>query len=74
MCPRVQILEPNQTCDGVAQKNMGLCRMDIMYSVLGYLGYDATESYGITWKVVLSAWGTFPVHSLCCLCFMYPDP
>lgn len=25
--------------------------MDMVRSELGYLGYDATESYGITWKV-----------------------
>lgn len=30
---------------------MGECRMDIVDSEIGYLGYDATESYGVTWKV-----------------------
>ncbi|CAM9340651.1 unnamed protein product, partial [Sphacelaria rigidula] len=41
----------SDTCDGVAQNDMGECRMDIVKSEIGYLGYDGTESYGITWKV-----------------------
>lgn len=43
---------PDETCDGVAQNDMGICRMDIVDSELGYLGYDSTESYGVTWKVI----------------------
>lgn len=46
-----QILEDNHTCDGEAQKDRGECRMDILDTEMGYLGYDGTESYGITWKV-----------------------
>lgn len=47
----LQVLEEDQTCEGAAQKDMGECRMDMVESEMGYLGYDATESYGITWKV-----------------------
>lgn len=43
--------DPGETCTGVAQNDMGECRMDIVKSNISYLGYDATESYGITWKV-----------------------
>eukprot|EP00903_Cladosiphon_okamuranus_P009971 g9457.t1 len=46
-----EVLFPGETCDGTAQKDMGVCRMDIMDSTLAYLGFDDTESYGITWKV-----------------------
>eukprot|EP00903_Cladosiphon_okamuranus_P017354 g15988.t1 len=34
-----------------AKNDMGECRMDIINSEMGYLGYDASESYGLTWKV-----------------------
>ena len=30
---------------------MGECRMDLVDSELAHMGYEATESYGITWKV-----------------------
>lgn len=30
---------------------MGECRMDMVDSELAYMGYEATESYGISWKV-----------------------
>lgn len=40
-----------ETCTGKAQNNMGECRMDMVDSEMGYLGYDETESYGLTWKV-----------------------
>lgn len=42
-----------ETCDGTAQNDMGECRMDIVDSELGYLGYDSTEAYGVTWKVTV---------------------
>lgn len=38
-------------CEGQAKNNMGECRMDIIDSEMGYLGYFASESYGLTWKV-----------------------
>lgn len=47
----VKVTNPGETCTGVAQKDMGECRMDIVDSELGYLGYDSTEAYGVTWKV-----------------------
>lgn len=46
-----KVPEEGQTCEGVAQKDRGMCRMDILESQMDHLGYDATESYGITWKV-----------------------
>lgn len=45
------MLEEGQTCEGHAKHDMGECRMDMVESELGYLGYWNTESYGITWKV-----------------------
>ena len=38
-------------CDGMSQNDYGECRMDIMNSEMGYLGYKDSESYGLTWKV-----------------------
>ncbi|CAN0122050.1 unnamed protein product, partial [Ectocarpus sp. 8 AP-2014] len=46
-----EILEDGQTCDGVAKKERGECRMDVIESIISYLGYEATESYGLSWKV-----------------------
>eukprot|EP00752_Nemacystus_decipiens_P013622 g12080.t1 len=34
-----------------AKNEMGECRMDIINSEMGYMGYAASESYGLTWKV-----------------------
>lgn len=41
----------NYTCEGNPKNNMGEARMDIVDSEVGYLGYNASESYGLTWKV-----------------------
>ncbi|CAM9805394.1 unnamed protein product, partial [Discosporangium mesarthrocarpum] len=41
----------NMTCTSRAKKDKGECRMDILRSELGYLGYQESESYGLTWKV-----------------------
>ncbi|CAN0388631.1 unnamed protein product, partial [Ascophyllum nodosum] len=38
-------------CDGMSQSDFGECRMDIINSEMGYLGCNASESYGLTWKV-----------------------
>ncbi|CAN0056993.1 unnamed protein product [Pylaiella littoralis] len=38
-------------CDGQAKNDMGECRMDLLDSEIGYLGWFDSESYGITWKV-----------------------
>eukprot|EP00903_Cladosiphon_okamuranus_P006681 g6521.t1 len=40
-----------ETCDGMAKNEMGECRMDIINSEIGYLGWFDSESYGLTWKV-----------------------
>eukprot|EP00903_Cladosiphon_okamuranus_P009933 g9429.t1 len=47
-----EVLNENDTCGrGSAREDMGECRMDLIDSELGHMGYEATESYGITWKV-----------------------
>ena len=40
-----------ETCDGRAKDERGECRMDLIDSEIGYLGWFDSESYGITWKV-----------------------
>lgn len=40
-----------EACEGQAKNEMGECRMDLIDSEVAYLGYFASESYGITWKV-----------------------
>eukprot|EP00752_Nemacystus_decipiens_P008459 g7561.t1 len=39
------------SCDGRSNKERGECRMDIIDSTMGNLGYFDAESYGLTWKV-----------------------
>ncbi|CAN0139104.1 unnamed protein product [Pylaiella littoralis] len=47
-----EVLGPDsETCDGIAKNDMGECRMDIISSVMGNLGWFDSESYGLTWKV-----------------------
>lgn len=46
------ITDPTETCLGKAQKEMGESRMDIVDSEMAYLGFQGSESYGLTWKVV----------------------
>eukprot|EP00752_Nemacystus_decipiens_P017643 g15814.t1 len=41
----------NVTCDGQAKNDRGECRMDIINSEMGYMGWHDSESYGLTWKV-----------------------
>ncbi|CAM9395437.1 unnamed protein product [Ectocarpus sp. 4 AP-2014] len=46
--------DDNYSCSGGSNKDMGTCRMasfDIIDSTMGNMGYDASESYGLTWKV-----------------------
>ncbi|CAM9504384.1 unnamed protein product, partial [Ascophyllum nodosum] len=38
-------------CDGAAKNDMGECRMDIIDSVMGNMGFFDSESYGLSWKV-----------------------
>eukprot|EP00904_Undaria_pinnatifida_P005831 jgi/Undpi1/2378/HiC_scaffold_13.g05759.m1 len=45
------ITDESEDCDGRASTEMGEARMDIEDSEMAYLGYHATESYGLTWKV-----------------------
>ena len=45
------ITDETQACDGRAKSNMGEARMDIEDSEMGYLGFQDSESYGLTWKV-----------------------
>ena len=45
------ITDESETCEGNAKNTMGEARMDIIDSEIGYLGYYASESYGLTWKV-----------------------
>ena len=57
-----QIVDEDQTCDGLAKNDMGECRMDMEDSELGYMGYYATEAYGLSWKV----------RRVCCVCVWFP--
>lgn len=50
-CVSEVIVDPDETCEGLAKNNMGECRMDIVGSEMAYLGYKESESYGLTWKV-----------------------
>ena len=40
-----------ETCLGNAKNDMGECRMDIFNSEIAYLGYHASESWGLSYKV-----------------------
>ena len=42
---------PKTNCTGQAQSERGECRMDLINSEFGYMGFFDSESYGITWKV-----------------------
>lgn len=43
--------ESDVTCEGEPKNDMGECRMDIINSEMGHLGWFDSESYGLTWKV-----------------------
>jgi len=45
------VLDPAETCEGAAKNNMGEARMDIENSEISYLGYEAAESWGASWKL-----------------------
>ncbi|CAN0190743.1 unnamed protein product [Ectocarpus sp. 6 AP-2014] len=45
------ITDPSETCLGNAKNTRGECRMDIVRSEIGWLGYYGAEAYGLTWKV-----------------------
>eukprot|EP00903_Cladosiphon_okamuranus_P015200 g14050.t1 len=42
---------PSDTCEGAASDSPGEARMDIINSEVAYLGWQAPESYGLTYKV-----------------------
>ena len=50
-CLSEVLVDPSETCTGVAKNNMGECRMDVENSKLSYLGYDGSESWGLSWKI-----------------------
>ncbi|CAN0082430.1 unnamed protein product, partial [Laminaria digitata] len=43
--------ESDETCAGQPKNDYGWCRMDIINSEMGHLGWYDSESYGLTWKV-----------------------
>lgn len=43
--------ETDTECDGQPKNDYGECRMDIINSEMGYMGWFDSESYGLTWKV-----------------------
>lgn len=45
------VVDPTETCKGVAKNNMGEARLDIEDCEIAYLGYEASESWGISWKL-----------------------
>ncbi|CAN0426203.1 unnamed protein product, partial [Ectocarpus sp. 12 AP-2014] len=45
------VTDEDETCEGNAKNTMGEARMDIESSEIGYLGFQDSESYGLTWKV-----------------------
>lgn len=46
------VLDESETCDGRAKQTMGEARMDIVSSEMAYLGYQDSEAYGLSWKVI----------------------
>ena len=50
-CVSEIITDENEQCEGNAKNTRGICRMDIVDSEIGYLGYYGSEAYGLTWKV-----------------------
>ena len=45
------VTDDSRTCRGRANKNMKEANMDIEDSEMGYLGYQGSEAYNLTWKV-----------------------
>lgn len=45
------VIDAEETCQGVAKNEMGEARMDIENCEIAYLGYEASESWGISWKL-----------------------
>lgn len=69
-----QVLNENDTCTGgYAREDMGECRMDLVDSELAHMGYEATESYGITWKVSTKNCGIMSLVAVRCGCRFSSD-
>eukprot|EP00904_Undaria_pinnatifida_P001002 jgi/Undpi1/10902/HiC_scaffold_3.g01428.m1 len=49
-CPDDPQADEEDYITGQAKNDMGSANMDILNSEIGYLGYDAAESYGISYK------------------------
>lgn len=49
------ITDPDEDCEGKAKNTMGEARMDIINSEIGYLGWEDSESYGLSMKVSRAA-------------------
>lgn len=45
------LIDESETCVGVAKSDMGEARMDIEETEVAYLGYKASESWGVSWKI-----------------------
>lgn len=54
------VTHPLPTVCCLLQENRGETRMDVIDSEVGYLGYHASESYGLVWKVSV----IFDLHSI----------
>ncbi|CAM9219249.1 unnamed protein product, partial [Sphacelaria rigidula] len=50
-CLSEVLTDSQETCKGRAKNDMGEGRMDIVNSEISHLGYDGSESWGLTWKV-----------------------
>lgn len=45
------VVDATETCQGVAKNEMGEARLDIENCEIAHLGYEASEAWGITWKL-----------------------
>ena len=45
------VLDSSETCQGAAKNNMGVARMDVEDCEIAYLGYEESESWGLSWKL-----------------------
>lgn len=45
------VLDASETCQGSAKNNMGEARMDVENCEIAYLGYEESESWGLSWKL-----------------------
>lgn len=45
------VLDAGETCQGSAKNNMGEARMDVENSEISHLGYEESESWGLSWKL-----------------------